>query len=138
MIDISDLLLQIANTTASSIPTTTATNTLDSNSNTETLAAILGGGGIVGATATAIKTLLNGRHQKEDEKATDFDIEHYMELRNLEDNYTLKHPDKSRAEVLQLPAYPDQPALKITLGEALAKEYHEWKQYNIRKYYQKK
>jgi D-serine dehydratase len=68
----------------------------------------------------------------------DFDNEKLRELLDIDNNLTLKNPTKTRAEILNMPVYPDKPALTKTLAQAYADDYEEYKEYNIKAYYQKK
>lgn len=133
--DISDLILQISNSTA---PIVSNSGVVDQLSDSTTAATILGGTGIVGAAAAAIKSVFTSKNQKKNEKDTDLDQEQYVDLLDTIWNYAVVHPDKTLGQILELPAYPDQKMITTKLKEALAKERKEWKEYNIKKYYLKK
>lgn len=104
----------------------------------DTTSTALGISGIVAGAAAGLKTLFSDKNQKNNQMQDDFDNEKQRELMNIENNLTLMNPTKTRAEILNMSAYPDQPALKLTLGEAYALDYEEYKKYNIKTWYQKK
>lgn len=144
--------LQVAASNSSSIPTdaiisglaqqigssSSSSNSANGVGGGDTASVALGITGIATGIGAAVKTLFIDKHQKTNEKETDFDNEKFRELVNIENNYALKFPEKTRAEILNLPVYPDQPAINKTLAQAFAEDYEDYKKYNIKTYYQKK
>lgn len=125
MINPLDYILQVVNSTAPA--TLEKVNQVAGQSQDALLAT--GIGAVTGISALAAKVFKNNSDTKNEIRETDEDLAQYIELLDLEDKYTLKYPEKSRAEILNLPAYPDDERIKITLAEAKAKECKEWKEY---------
>jgi hypothetical protein len=134
LIEFSDFFLQIAqNVTALAPPPLSADNTIATVGNVEAVAdqttqTIIGSLSAVGAAIGGI--FVKNKHDtdknRKEIKATDISLSEYLELEALEDKYTLQNPTKTRAEILAMPAYPDEPAIKTSLAEARAKERKEW------------
>lgn len=82
-----------------------------------------------------VKTNRDHNKNKSEIKDTDISLSEYINLEALEDKYTLQNPTKTRAEILNMPAYPDEPAIKTSLAEARAKERKEWEEEIKKKYY---
>lgn len=135
MIDFSDLILQISNATVPAIQNSGAAQQL---SGSDTASNLLGITGIATGIGATIKSLFTDKHQKQSERETDFDQEELRRLMKVENDYTIKNPTKTRAEILAMPAYPDEPSIKTSLAEAYALDYKEYKQYNTKTWYQKK
>lgn len=104
----------------------------------DTTSAVLGFTGLAAGIGAAVKSVFTDKNQKTNQQQDDFDNEKQRELMDIENNLTLKNPDKTRAQILAMPAFPDQPALTTTLAQAYAEDYLDYKKYNIAKYYQKK
>lgn len=100
--------------------------------------AVISGTGVAAGIGAVIKSVFSDKSRKKDERANDFDSEEYRRLHNVEINHTLQNPTKTREQILAMSAYPESPALKTTLAEAYAKDYEEYKKYNIDTYYQSK
>jgi len=134
MIDLSDLILQISNATAPAIQNSGLAQQV-SSSNTAT--DILGVSGFAAGIGAAIKSVFTDKTQKKNNREIDFDQEELRRLMKVEHDYTIKNPTKTRAEILAMPAYPDEPSIKTSLAEAYALDYKEYKKYNTKEYYQK-
>lgn len=141
--DISDLILQIAsNVTTLAPPLPTPDNIIATTGQVEQVADQTTNTILVGLTAvgTAIggvfaKNEISNKKNKQSIRDTDNDLVDFMELLALEDRYALQNPTKTKAEILMMRAYPDEPALTTTLAEAKAKEYKEWREFIKAKYY---
>lgn len=142
-LDISDIILQIANNvTTLAPPLPTPDNTIATVGKVEAVAdqtfTTLGGSlAAIGAAVGGIfvKNNQSNNKRKSEIKETDIALSEYIDLEALEDKYTLQNPTKTRAEILQMPAFPDEPAIKTTLAEARAKERKEWNDDIKRLYY---
>ena len=134
MIDFSDLILQVSNATA---PAIQSSGVVDQLSSSSTANSVLGITGIATGIGAAIKSVFTDKHQKKNERETDFDQEELRRLMKVENDYTIKNPTKTRAEILAMSAYPDEPSIKTSLAEAYALDYKEYKQYNTKTWYQK-
>jgi hypothetical protein len=132
--------LQIAanSTVPISVPPEVISGAAQQLSTNDTTNAALGITGIATGIGVAIKSAFSDKHQKTNERDLDFDNEKLRELLDIDNNLTLKNPTKTRAEILNMPVYPDKPALTKTLAQAYADDYEEYKEYNIKAYYQKK
>lgn len=137
-------MLQVANNASSLLapPIPTTDNTIATIGNVEaaadqTTTTLVGSLSAIGAAVGGvfIKNNHDNKKSKQSIKNTDEDLCDYIELLDLEDKYTLQNPTKTRAEILMMPAYPGEPAITTSLGEAKAKESKEWKQFIKAKYY---
>jgi len=143
LIDFSDLILQLANNISSlQAPLPPTDNIIATTGQVEavhdqTQNAIIGSLSAVGAAITGafIKNNHDNKKNKQEIKDTDIGLSEYIDLEALEDNYTLQYPTKTRAEILAMPAYPNEPAIKTSLAEARAKERKEWANDVKNKYY---
>lgn len=143
MIDISDILLQLAqNVTSLAAPLPTADNTIATVGKVEQVAdqtttTLVGSLATIGAAVGGIfaKNKIDNNKNKQEIKDTDISLSEYINLEALEDKYTLQNPTKTRAEILLMPAYPDEPAIRTSLAEARAKERKEWEEDIKKKYY---
>ena len=128
--------LQIA--TNSTVPPEAISGLTQQVNSNDTATAIMGFTGVAAGIGAVVKSVFTDKNQKTNQKLDDFDNEKQRELMNIENNYTLKFPEKTRAQILALPAYPESPALTKTLAQAYAEDYEDYKEYNIKTYYQKK
>jgi hypothetical protein len=135
MIDFSDLILQVSNATAPAIQNSGLAQQVGSSS--IGVSDALGITGIATGIGAAIKSVFTDKHQKKNEMETDFDQEELRRLMKVENDYTIKNPTKTRAEIIAMPAYPDEPSIKTSLAEAYALDYKEYQKYNTKTWYQK-
>lgn len=134
MIDFSDLILQVSNST---LPAIQNSGLAQQVSSPNTATDILGVTGFAAGIGAAIKSVFTDKTQKKNNRETDFDSEEFRRLVKVENDYTLSNPTKTRAEILKMSAYPDEPSITTTLAEAYALDYREYKEYNTKQYYQK-
>ncbi|MDR4490802.1 MAG: hypothetical protein R2685_07860 [Candidatus Nitrosocosmicus sp.] len=136
MIDLSDFILQVSNATAPAIQNSGLAQQVTSSGG-DTASNILGVSGFAAGIGAAIKSVFTDKTQKKNNREIDFDQEELRRLMKVEHDYTIKNPTKTRAEILAMPAYPDEPSIKTSLAEAYALDYKEYKKYNTKEYYQK-
>lgn len=134
MIDFSDLILQVSNATMPAIQNSGIAQQVASGDTTSNLLGITGIATGIGAT---IKSIFTDKTQRKNAREVDFDQEELRRLMKVEHDYTIENPTKTRAEILKMPAYPDEPSITTTLAEAYALDYKEYKKYNTKEYYQK-
>lgn len=130
-----DPLLPILQVAANSTDVSTLAQQVTTADTTST---VLGISGIVAGAAAGLKSVFTDKTQKKEQMATDFDQEEYRRLQKVEIDYVLKNPGLTRDKIIQMSAFPDEPAIKTTLAEAYANDYVEYKKYNTKKYYQSK
>ena len=135
MIDFSDLILQVSNSTLpAAIQNSGVAQQIASG---DTASNLLGITGIATGIGATIKSIFTDKNQKKNAREVDFDQEELRRLMKVENDYTIKNPTKTRAEIIALPAYPDEPSIKTSLAEAYALDYKEYQKYNTKEYYQK-
>ena len=135
MIDFSDLILQVSNSTLpAAIQNSGVAQQIASG---DTASNLLGITGIATGIGATIKSIFTDKNQKKNAREVDFDQEELRRLMKVENDYTIKNPTKTRAEIIAMPAYPDEPSIKTSLAEAYALDYKEYQKYNTKEYYQK-
>lgn len=125
MIDVSDFILQVANSTAPA--TVGVVEQVADQTNNALIAGLTTTAGVI--TTIGAKLFKDNRNTQNQIKATDEDLAEYIDLLDLEDKYTIENPTKTRAEILNMPAYPEDSRITTKLYEAKAKEAKEWREY---------
>ncbi|MDN5845518.1 MAG: hypothetical protein L0H53_04500 [Candidatus Nitrosocosmicus sp.] len=138
MIDVTDLILQVGNATSNTLQSGSSGVIQETvNQTQDTLYAGLAAAGTA-ISGIVAKVFHDNKKNKQSERETDFDQENYRRLVKVENDYTIKNPTKTRAEILAMSAYPDEPSIKTSLAESYATDYVEYQEYNRKKYYLKK
>ena len=85
--------LQIA--TNSTVPPEAISGLTQQVNSNDTATAIMGFTGVAAGIGAVVKSVFTDKNQKTNQKLDDFDNEKQRELMNIENNYTLKFPEKN-------------------------------------------